>query len=63
MTYSDQNVRDKIDRFTSLGFSKEESEEYIEKEMKMNHYFRTNKNNLNMTYSAAMTFCFGKVVK
>ena len=45
-----------------LGFSKEEATKYLEKEIKLNEIFR-NRDELNMVYAAAMTFCFGYVRK
>jgi len=63
LQYTDEVYKSKIDYFVSLGFTKEESEKYLEKEMKMNKYFSSIKNELNMTYSAAMTFSFGEVEK
>jgi len=59
---SDEQKSGKINWFIEQGFSKEEATEYLEKEIKLNEMFR-NRDELNMVYAAAMTFCFGYVKK
>ena len=59
---NDEQKAGKINWFMELGFSCEEAIEYLEKEIKLNEIFR-NRNELNMVYAAAMTFCFGYVRK
>ncbi|MBR4825258.1 MAG: class I SAM-dependent methyltransferase [Spirochaetaceae bacterium] len=59
---NDEQKTKKINWFMELGFSREEATEYLEKEIKLNEIFR-NRNELNMVYAAAMTFCFGNVRK
>ncbi|MBO4437859.1 MAG: class I SAM-dependent methyltransferase [Spirochaetaceae bacterium] len=59
---NDEQKARKINWFMELGFSREEATEYLEKEIKLNEIFR-NRSDLNMVYAAAMTFCFGYVIK
>ena len=59
---NDEQKAGKINWFMELGFSREEAIEYLEKEIKLNEIFR-NRDELNMVYAAAMTFCFGYVRK
>ena len=59
---NDEQKAGKINWFMELGFSREEATEYLEKEIKLNEIFR-NRSDLNMVYAAAMTFCFGNVIK
>ena len=59
---NDEQKSGKINWFIEQGFSKEEATEYLEKEIKLNEIFR-NRDELNMVYAAAMTFCFGYVRK
>ena len=59
---NDEQKAGKINWFMELGFSREEATEYLEKEIKLNEIFR-NRDDLNMVYAAAMTFCFGYVRK
>jgi hypothetical protein len=58
----DINKTKKINWFMELGFTFEEATGYLEKEIKLNEMF-TCRNELNMVYAAAMTFCFGYVRK
>ena len=59
---TDEQKSGKINWFMEQGFSREEATEYLEKEIKLNEMFR-NRDELNMVYAAAMTFCFGYVRK
>lgn len=59
---SDEQKSKKINWFMELGFSEEEATKYLEKEIKLNEIFR-NRDELNLVYAAAMTFCFGYVRK
>ena len=59
---SDEQKSGKINWFIEQGFSREEATDYLEKEIKLNEMFR-NRDELNMVYAAAMTFCFGYVRK
>ena len=59
---SDEQKSKKINWFMELGFSEEEATKYLEKEIKLNEIFR-NRDELNLVYAAAMTFCFGYVSK
>ena len=59
---SDEQKSKKIKWFMELGFSEEEATKYLEKEIKLNEIFR-NRDELNLVYAAAMTFCFGYVSK
>ena len=59
---SDEQKSKKINWFMELGFSEEEATKYLEKEIKLNEMFR-NRDELNLVYAAAMTFCFGYVSK
>ena len=59
---TEEQKSQKINWFMELGFSREEATEYLEKEIKLNEIFR-NRDNLNLVYAAAMTFCFGNVRK
>ena len=59
---SDEQKSKKINCFMELGFSEEEATKYLEKEIKLNEIFR-NRDELNLVYAAAMTFCFGYVSK
>ena len=59
---TDEQKSAKINWFMETGFSREEATEYLEKEIKLNEIFR-NRDDLNMVYAAAMTFCFGYVRK
>ena len=60
--FNDEQKSAKINWFMETGFSREEATEYLEKEIKLNEIFR-NRDNLNLVYAAAMTFCFGYVRK
>ena len=59
---SDEQKSKKINWFMELGFLEEEATKYLEKEIKLNEIFR-NRDELNLVYAAAMTFCFGYVRK
>ena len=59
---TDEQKSGKINWFIEQGFSREEATDYLEKEIKLNEMFR-NRDELNMVYAAAMTFCFGYVRK
>ena len=59
---NDEQKAGKINWFMELGFSREEATEYLEKEIKLNEIFQK-RSDLNMVYAAAMTFCFGNVIK
>ena len=59
---TDEQKSKKINWFMELGFSEEEATKYLEKEIKLNEIFR-NRDELNLVYAAAMTFCFGYVSK
>ena len=59
---SDEQKSKKINWFMELGFSEEKATKYLEKEIKLNEIFR-NRDELNLVYAAAMTFCFGYVRK
>ena len=59
---TDEQKSGKINWFMELGFSEEEATKYLEKEIKLNEIFR-NRDELNLVYAAAMTFCFGYVSK